>query len=169
MKNTSDPKQNMLLEDFYRELQTYTGQIPWLVPVLLAVPCILVMCIPLNILKDNMILAILAGIMSQFSMAVLYPCLEINYRADPKVKKQNLFRVLKYLPVSRKQIRRYLLEYLWRYDWKMSLTAVSGQALFSCLSGNFYLRNIFLVLLITMVLPMGIGISMIYEHTKEKQ
>ena len=167
MGKISDERKS--IENFYRELWTYTGQIPWLVPMLLAVPCILVLCFPLNIQKDYMIPVILAGLMCQLPVVVLSPFLETNYRAGPTVKKQNLFRILRYLPVSRKQIRRYLLDYLWRFDWKMSLAAVSGQILLSGISGNFHLENILVVLLITVVLPMGMGVCLIYEHTKEKR
>ena len=169
MENLSDEQQRKQIGDFYRKLWTYTGLVPWLLPALWAVPCVICFLIPVNLKEAPMILLLETILAGNFSQTVLFPYMEINYKTQPKPEKQKLYRVLQYLPVSRKQIRRFFLELLWNYLWKVSLAALLGQTFFSCLAGEFRMSSILFVFFVTMVMPMGLGTQMIFARTKEKK
>ena len=169
MENLSDEQQRKRIGDFYRELWTYTGQLPWLAPVLLAIPCVICFWVPVNMKEEPMILLLETILAGNFFQIVLYPYMAINYKTQPQPQKQEIYRVLQYLPVSRKQIRRFFLELLWSYLWKVSLAALLGQIFFSCLIGEFRMSSILFVVFATLVLPMGLGSQMIFVGTKEKK
>ena len=169
MENLSDEKQRKQIGDFYRELWTYTGQVPWLVPVLWGIPCVICFWIPVNLKEAPMILLLEMFFAGSFFQAVLYPYMAINYKTQPQPQKQEIYRVLQYLPVSRKQIRRFFVELLWNVLWKVSFAALLGQILFSSLAGEFRISSILFVIFATLVLPMGLGVLMIFESTKEKK
>lgn len=163
MENISAQEQRERFRRFSKLHFTYTGSIPLTLPVMLAFPLILLCSVPINFPVWYGLLC-LAGCIPG---VLLFPYLRVIYENQPQQKQQKICRVMRYLPISEKQIRRELTEYMWRFLWKVSAIAVLCRTLTSYLSGDFQISNILFVGFMTLVLPMALGSLELWLHFRK--
>ena len=167
MTSASELKQRELIRSFDREHLSYTGQVPWALPGLFSFMGGIISCLPWNredffgILNFSLLISV------WIPYFLLLPYQETAYRNQPMEKKQKIYQVLQYLPVSVKQIRIVRIQYIWNYLWKFSLVMVLLQTISSCIFARFSFVNILWVASFSLVLPMGMGILQVLTSTRK--
>lgn len=162
MNNISAQEQRKRFRRFSKSHFTYTGRIPLALPVILAFLSIVFCSIPAT--EDVVgwyVSFCLAGVIPG---VLLSPYLRAMNENQPEQKQQRICQVMRYLPISGKQIRRELEANLWGFLWKFSLIAVLCRTLTSYLAGAFQISHILFVLVMTLVLPMALGSLNLWLH-----
>ena len=165
MENISAQEQRKRFRRFSKSHFTYTGSIPLALPVLLSFILVVCCCIPIKepIKFTHLFPIIYLALFLPY--ALLFPYVHTVYENQPQKKQQKICHVLQYLPISGKQIRRELAEYLWRFIWKVSLTALLGHTIFSCIAGCFRIYHMLFILLMTLVIPICTGLLLLMQYT----
>lgn len=165
MENISAQEQRKRFRRFSKSHFTYTGRIPLGLPVLLSIFLVMVCCIPTEEPIEFGQLFNMYGLAAFIPYVLLSPYVQTGNENQPQQKQQKICHVLRYLPISGKQIRRELAEYLWRFIWKVSLIALLGHTVFSCIAGCFRIYHMLFVLLMTLVVPMCTGLFLLMQYT----
>ena len=154
-------KQRELIRSFDRDRFTYTGEIPWLAAGIIAFFGLLFCIVPME--QESEMLGVHAICSGLMAFSILYPYLWANYQNQPQPKNCKVSEILQYLPVSVQQIRQVRIEYLWKFLWKYSLAALGVQIFSSCVLQCLSVRTILYVVLSALVLPMTIGVLLVYS------
>jgi hypothetical protein len=151
-----DRKQQELLKELDKELFTYTGQIPWLLPGIFSFISIVLGAIPIN---EDLKLSILEMVymMCMLVLSVLSPYMACNEFGLKKKKTDVIYNKIKYIPVSRKNFIYVRMEYLFKYLWKLCAIELFIHIIIS-IAGRVYTVNDYLYVVFFMfVFPMALG------------
>lgn len=167
--NDAHKQQKECLENFDKQLFTYTGQVAWFLPALFAFFGIGLGAIPFSSYDNTDISSIAYMIYVSCAMTyyVLHPYLWCNGFGDKKQSKSDsIFGILKTLPVSKEVFVVTRMKYLFRYIWKVTAIVMMIQVVISLISKNFFVGNYLFVLLVFMGIPSVFGYMVLKIHTK---
>ncbi len=148
------------IREFDKELFSYTGQVPWVLPGIFSFVLIVLMAVPVQeIVHDATVIWL-----NVFTIAiwgtfyVLLPYVNVTDFLTPKKKTSATYSKLKYLPVSKKQYRRVRMEYLFRYLWKQALIGLVVQcAVAAAVLRSVTVWNVLYVVGFLLVFPLLLG------------
>lgn len=159
-KRLSNKQHRAIIKEFNMDLFSYTGQVAWFMPGIFSFVLICLLIIPVGELsnKDNYIWFIEIMLSALISRLVLLPYINVTDSMSPQNTKSRTFDKLKYLPVSRKQYKRVLMQQLFSYMWKLTVIGLVVHCIFALLiAKRIEIFDVTYVVTILFILPMLTG------------